>query len=171
MMHEKEILLVEDSELFQRPVQRWLQEAGYKVTLATSLEEALDRLARWRFHLAIIDIRLHEDDTSNEEGLLLLEQIARRGLADVLPCIILSGHALKRHVILAMKQRVAAVLEKEPGYLSELMATVDEIFREEVRTNFDLIYDGPSAGWLAPMAENVRWEAKVKPASDLLISS
>lgn len=166
--HQPEILLVEDLENFYSPVMRWLEEGGYKVTLATSREEAVAALLEWRFHLAIIDIRLEDSDAENEEGMALLDEIEARGLADLLPCIIFSGHTQKRHLLIAMKRRVAGVLEKEPGYLSELMTMVDEIFQKQIQIKFDLAYDGPSAERLAQVAAQVRWEGGGKPASGLL---
>ena len=124
-IHSKRLLLVEDQEEFYGPIVRWLEEEGYQVTLATSLSAALTYLDTGHYHLTIVDIRLQDDDQQNQEGMKLLEEIERRGLNEVMPCIVLTAYANVENILRATQvQRVARFIEKISGYRTELLTAV-----------------------------------------------
>ena len=52
------ILIVEDDEIFLRPLQRTLEVAGYDVLVASSGEDAIDLLKRDDVDLMLTDKRL-----------------------------------------------------------------------------------------------------------------
>jgi DNA-binding response OmpR family regulator len=54
----RRILVVEDEILICMLIETILDDAGYRVTLANSLEEALDTIDRERFDLAVLDLNL-----------------------------------------------------------------------------------------------------------------
>jgi ActR/RegA family two-component response regulator len=169
-LHQKEILLVEDEEHYFLDVMRWLQEEGYNVTLATSLQQALAQLNSASFHLAIVDIRLEKGDIHNEDGLLLLKEIAEQGWHHVMPCVVLTAYASVDNIWEAtQKYDVAAYVRKAPGFLTELVATVRRLFINNVRINFELQYNSQSEALLSEMAHNIRWEEGEKPAQRLLV--
>jgi DNA-binding NtrC family response regulator len=55
---KRRILIVEDDEIFLRPLQRSVEIAGYDVLVATSGEEAIDRLKREDVDVVLTDKRL-----------------------------------------------------------------------------------------------------------------
>ena len=88
--HHLRVLLVEDDENTYDPIIRWLKEEQYTVRLATSYEEAKSALETDHFHIAILDIRLTDEDSSNKagEGLQLLEDIEQLQLREIMPTIV-----------------------------------------------------------------------------------
>jgi CheY-like chemotaxis protein len=166
----KRILLVEDLEEFYAPITRWLQEEGYQVTVATTLPVALSFIDTEHFHLAIVDIRLQDDDSRNEEGMTFLAEVEEHALQDVLPCIVLTVHASKENVLIATQQRqVARYIEKNPGYRTELLTAVHTLFDEKIGVNFDLLFDVGTKRLLPEIARDVNWATPEKPADDLLV--
>ena len=121
--HQFRILLVEDDENQYDPIMRWLKEESYAVRLATSYPEAKTALETDHFHLAIIDIRLVDDDQENTQGLQLLEDVERLQLGAVMPTIIITAVENKDFAAQAwgfkVKARPLSFLKK-PGYLRRL---------------------------------------------------
>jgi len=66
------VLATDDQPAVLRLIERSLGER-YECQLAGSVEEAREKLARQRFHLALCDIQMPE-----ESGMVLVEEIARR---------------------------------------------------------------------------------------------
>lgn len=167
--YTKRILLVEDLEKFYTPVMRWLQEEGYQVMLAKSYLEATSLLDTDHFHLAVVDIRLVEDDKQNKQGLQLSADIQHKQLKDVMPCVLLTAHATKENVIAAwLEHGVSKLIEKKPGYRKKLLETVRELFEQEIKINFDLIYDASADKLLVEIADDVNWSMAPKPQLTLL---
>lgn len=70
----KRILVVDDIEDYLYDIETYLED-DYEVLLAKSKEDALEILKNNEISLAILDIRLDEDDPENQEGLELLKWI------------------------------------------------------------------------------------------------
>jgi ActR/RegA family two-component response regulator len=167
--HAKEILLVEDLELFSTPLMRWLDGDGYRVTLAQTYDEALSALDEKHFHLAIVDIRLQDADEENEQGMTLLEDIEKRQLNNVMPCIVLTAYARLDTVLEAtQKYQVARYIQKKPGYRAELLNAVRELFDEQIQVNFNLVYDGNSDTLIPEIASTINWLKPDEPQLALL---
>ena len=168
--HQKSLLLVEDQEQFYAPISRWLAEEGYQVTLASSLTDAQTCLETGHYHLAIVDIRLQDDDPPNQEGMKLLEEIERRGLNGVMPCVVLTAYANVQNILTATQVRhVARFIEKNPGYGAELLTAVRTQFTETIGINFDLIYDLDAEQLIPQIAADINWETTPKPAAAVLV--
>jgi ActR/RegA family two-component response regulator len=168
--HQKSLLLVEDLEEFYVPIARWLEEEGYHVTLASSLAAALTYLETGHYHLTIVDIRLQDDDPQNQEGMKLLEEIERRGMNGVMPCVVLTAYANVENILKATQVRhVARFIEKKPGYGTELLTAVRTQFNETIGINFDLIYDVGTEQLVPQIASDINWEIPPKPTADVLI--
>ncbi|HID52395.1 MAG TPA: response regulator, partial [Anaerolineae bacterium] len=167
--YTKKILLVEDLDQFYTPISRWLSDAGYRVRVATTYQEAHSALKAEHFHLAIVDVRLDNDDEDNEEGLKLIADMRQMGLAE-LPCIVLTAFADKKWVLRALQELGASrVIEKqESGYRRELLQTVDDLFQTAVGINFDLEYIGESERIFSEVAQDVTWKTGEKPPLTLL---
>ena len=92
---EKIVLFMDNKAEFLEVHSRLLEQAGYQVLRASTLEEAEWVLAEKRVHLAIFDIRmLDEDDEHDISGLVLAQKEAYRPL----PKIILTGYPSYEYV-------------------------------------------------------------------------
>lgn len=76
------ILIVDDEESLRRVTQVRLQKAGYRVDVAASAEEALDRLARTAYSLVLTDLRM-----PGASGLDLLRRV-KADYADVVVIVV-----------------------------------------------------------------------------------
>jgi CheY-like chemotaxis protein len=90
-MHSVNILVVDDSPSWCAIYREALSDAAYNVRLATNLWEALDSLNQQFFHVAIVDIRLDNDDRDNVQGIEVLQRIWE--LNEGTLAIVSSGHA------------------------------------------------------------------------------
>ncbi len=168
--HQKSLLLVEDLEQFYAPISRWLAEEGYQVTLASSLTDAQNCLETGHYHLAIVDIRLQDDVPQNQDGMKLLEEIERRGLNGVMPCVVLTAYANVENILKATQvQHVARFIEKKIGYGAELLTAVRTQFAETIGINFDLIYDLDAEQLIPQIAADINWEMPPKPVAEVLV--
>lgn len=167
--YEKKILLVEDLERFYTPITRWLREEGYGVTLATTQEEALQALDSERHHLAIVDIRLDDGDVKNVAGMDLLKEIESKQLHGVMPCIVLTAYENFNNILVATQERrVDRYIQKETGYRTDLLRAIRELFREKIKINFDLVYDGDSDELIHSIASDINWSMGAKPQLEVL---
>jgi len=165
----RRILLVEDLERFFTPIMRWLREEGYKVTLARSYDEALQALDVNHYHLAIVDIRLEDADEENEAGMRLLRDIEDRQLNDIMPCIVLTAYENVNNILVATQERrVARYIQKRGGYRTELLKAIRELFKESIKINFELAYDGNSDELIHQIAHDINWSMGAKPQLDVL---
>ena len=157
--HQLRILLVEDDERAYDPITRWLKEEGFLVRLATSYLEAKTALETDHFHLAIIDIRLVDDERDNKQGLQLLEDVERLQLQDVMPTIIITAEENREFAAdaWALKQKPDRFIFKEAGYLRKLVNTIKELEREKIKINFNLEYMSDSLNVLEDVAKDVNW--------------
>lgn len=80
------ILVVDDEQLICRQLERLYTHSGYKVVIATSAEEALERLGRRDIDLVVTDIRL-----PGLSGVELTKQV-KETYPDI-PVIVITGYA------------------------------------------------------------------------------
>src|SRR5436190_7442686 len=89
------ILIVEDREDWRKTLSEELQGVQFHVDTAENLEQARHFLGSGLYHVLILDIRLNESDTSNIDGLVLLEELGKAGLTDAIEVIMLSSYGTK----------------------------------------------------------------------------
>ena len=58
----RRILVVDDDRMAQRLVQKALEFEGYRVELASTGQEALDKVRTWKPHLVLLDVNMPELD-------------------------------------------------------------------------------------------------------------
>jgi DNA-binding NtrC family response regulator len=80
----KKILIIDDQELYLVSLEIALSDE-FEVFTARSLSEAKELLDT-RLNLALIDIRLDENDDQNRDGLILLEHI-RKNFPQITPFV------------------------------------------------------------------------------------
>ncbi|WP_242167892.1 MULTISPECIES: sigma-54 dependent transcriptional regulator [unclassified Pseudomonas] len=146
------ILLVDDDAAFRESLGEALEDLGYAVVQAGSTRQALDCLSRHSPALAIVDLRMHQDD-----GLTFLREA--RTQRPEMPCVILTGYASSQNTIEAMRLGAFDHLTKpigreplrelllralppaEPAAAAPLPASTDELIgdSEAMRQVFKLI--------------------------------
>ena len=83
-------LIVEDTPDFQDIYSRAVRRLEGEVVVASSYEEAIHAIQRRSFAVAIVDVRLSEEDETNVDGLRVLEFV--RKIGDRTKAILITGH-------------------------------------------------------------------------------
>lgn len=143
------ILLVDDSPDLLNKLRRLLEVEGCTIVTATSREEALAHLQHMLFHIAVIDVRLVENDSHNRDGLQLVRDI--RQIDPSIGVILMSVHADMQDVLnmvqpLPGKTDVFGVsrsyasrfLYKVPEELKKLPEMIHQVFQDVVQINWGL---------------------------------
>ncbi|HLF29018.1 MAG TPA: DNA-binding response regulator [Anaerolineae bacterium] len=137
---EKIVLFMDNEPRFLQVQSRILEQAGYQVLMAHTLEGAEKELKEKRIHVAIFDIRmLDEDDEQDVSGLIL----AQTGEYRSIPKLILTGYPSYEYVRealgLAVDGQPPAVnfLDKDEGP-EALVQAVGKVFTQYVRINWKL---------------------------------
>lgn len=143
MPSPRHVLLVDDDPDVSRGVVFMLTQAGYILHTARTQAEALQQIQQHPIHAAILDIRLEGHDEGDDSGLRLAAELP----PDV-PRIIYTGHANPDYIKRALEEkgRIRAahrfVAKGETGAADELLAVLEELFRERVAINFELEIHG-----------------------------
>ncbi len=105
------VLLVEDKENWQEIMGEILQSKGYVVEIAAGYGEALGKLRREDFALAVVDLSLPTaSKRRNLYGILLLENIVDKGI----PVIVVTGYGVPELIDELYKEYgVFIILDKE----------------------------------------------------------
>jgi DNA-binding response OmpR family regulator len=137
---EKIILFMDNKPNFLDVQSRLLEQAGYQVLRAPTLGEAEEKLKEKRIHLAILDIRmLDEDDEQDISGLVLARKPEYRSI----PKIVLTAYPSYEYVREALGSDEEGFpfaihfLAKNEGPQALLQA-VEWAFDRHVRINWDL---------------------------------
>ena len=78
MKSECSILVVEDDLSWQRIYKAILARQGYMVQVASSKVEALRKLEQYMFDIAVVDLRLIDEEPKNFEGIEVVKQLRDR---------------------------------------------------------------------------------------------
>ena len=119
----KKILIIEDEEPIRRVLKRILtdENAEFKISEAIDGNEAIDKLSKDLFDLALCDIKMPKKD-----GLDVLKFAIKKGLST--PFIILTGHGNIETAVDAMKIGAYDFIEKPPD-LKRLLISVRNDFK------------------------------------------
>lgn len=104
-MAGEKILVIDDDTNILEVIRMRLKSWGYYVTVATDGREAKAALSTTSFHLAIVDLRLFEED-----GIELMEEIIR--FHPDLPIIILTAHGSIESAVEAMRKGAYSYITK-----------------------------------------------------------
>ena len=122
MKEEKaHILVVEDEVPIRRLIRAALDPKAYSITETPSGEEALQLLAKQRFDLLVLDLRL--DDLS---GWDVLDAIRARRLREGMRIMILTAQSAERDILRGWREGVDEYCIKpfEPGQFARTLETV-----------------------------------------------
>jgi DNA-binding NtrC family response regulator len=101
--HVHKVLIVEDIQDWRLTLSGVLQEGGFTVDAVGSGDEARKALRNNEYDIALLDIRLDESNESNDEGLVLAEEINRTW--PQIKVFITTGYANEEYVRRAMEPR------------------------------------------------------------------
>jgi CheY-like chemotaxis protein len=141
-MIQKRILVVDDVPDWRAMLTGLLSEEEYYVKTAGSSSEALRLLARERFHVAVLDVRLDETDEGNTEGLDLMHRV--RAIDPTMAIIILTGYPTLDMVTEARRPDEKGIssafdfVEKEK-ISQDLLPGIQRALQSVVRINDDLV--------------------------------
>ncbi len=134
------VLFADNNPDFLNTRAEFLENEGYRVLKAFTLEEARQLLTEARVHLAILDIRMVDDDNEKDvSGLTLAKDLGYRPI----PKIILTSFPTYQTVGQALGPALDGLppavdfLSKREGPEAMIQA-VDRAFAEHVRINWDL---------------------------------
>jgi DNA-binding response OmpR family regulator len=97
------ILLVDNDPVFLALCCEFLESKGFGVVTAVSAPQALQTITHTHIHLAILDMRLNDQDDEKDRGGLLLA----KSLPAALPKLILTNFPTYRDVVDALKPAVS----------------------------------------------------------------
>lgn len=139
-MLKSQVLFADNDCDFLNTRAEFLENAGYRVLKAYTLEQARQLLAEARVHLAILDIRMVDDDDERDtSGLTLAKDPTYRPV----PKIILTGFPSYQYVREVLSPALDGLspavnfLSKQEGPEAMIQA-VERAFAQHVRINWDL---------------------------------
>jgi FixJ family two-component response regulator len=139
MNREGRVLVVDDLERWRNALTVTLQRERFNTDSVSTADEVLERLSETLYHLLILDIRLVDSDSSNTEGIGLLQELDRRGLSEATAVIILSGYGTLEHMRRAFRDHeVADFLEKDKFSPQTFLESVKQVFAHKVKINLAL---------------------------------
>lgn len=143
------VLVVDDQEIWRETLREILQGHGFLVDCAAATSEALAFLESNFYHLLILDIRLVDADESNIEGMALLDELNRRGLAAGVEIMMLSAYGTMDQMRESFTQHKVADFASKNNFLDvDFLKQVDNLFDLRMKINLDL---------------NVDWEKESEP--------
>jgi CheY-like chemotaxis protein len=136
---QRRILVVDNDPQVIQSVPFNLRMAGYMVLTANNVEGALNLIRREIIHLAIIDIRLRDEEEEEYSGFDVARQLPK-----YIPCIIYTAYEDKPNIKMALQQVGAKdIIDKRDLHAAEhLIAAVHNLFATEVKLNFNLEIQG-----------------------------
>jgi DNA-binding response OmpR family regulator len=143
----KHILFADNSPEFLDARAESLEKAGYKVLKAHSPEEAQRLLSEGRVHLAIIDMRLvNDEDERDISGLVLAKKEAFRRVPKIMLTKFPTYEDVRQALGHALDELPAAVdyVAKQEGPKA-LIKAVEKAFAVHVRINWDLVFQPGAA--------------------------
>lgn len=109
-LRKKSLLVVEDNVGPQKMLRRLGESFGYEVYIADTRDDAMELIGRRRFDVAMVDKRLVENDPKNRDGLVVLEQLQRRG--EQTRAYLITGYGVYDDAIEAQKYGAVGILKK-----------------------------------------------------------
>jgi DNA-binding NtrC family response regulator len=135
MSQKQNILIVDDDEKYLKSLKAIL-ERKFGVIMSTSLEDAKGKINR-DIEIILLDIRLDENDSSNKDGLLLLEY-SKKNFPEI-PVVMMSGYKEFDLAVDSLNLGASYFLRK-PINRSELNAILKTIVEKNIlsRENIEL---------------------------------
>jgi len=130
MKDTKKVLFVEDDRELLDEYEEVISSPEYSVDVATDLPEALAKIKRKTYHVAVIDIGLDQADHDNRDGIKIIEYL--HGLGEGTRAVVISAQRNVEVLIDAYeKYEIAQYLEKRKVRRpSDLRAAIEKAYSE-----------------------------------------
>jgi ActR/RegA family two-component response regulator len=149
-MQNARILILDDDEQWITTFRKVLQGKVAKIDSVHSLAEAIDLIDKRYFNVAIVDLRLNNDDPSDGSGMEFLAAVQERGLGDVLAPIMCTAFGNLTNAIEALRDfHVIDFISKGSFKEESLLQAVDKAVERQHRNlavQIELEGDEPLAG-------------------------
>jgi PAS domain S-box-containing protein len=117
---DRHVLIVDDDRDFAESLRNLLKLEGYQVEVSYSMSAALDALYDFEVEVALIDVRMGDQD-----GLALVSEFRQRREAVI--CVVITAYASVETAIQALQKGAYDFLCK-PFYPEDLIATLERCF-------------------------------------------
>lgn len=137
-------LVVDDQIVWLELFSELLNELGLEVDTADTRERAIQLVGNRYYHLALIDVRLKDDELGNREGMDILAHIDQADLCDVITKVVITGYGTRDWARESFKKyRVHDFIPKQgpdgKGFdEDDLRASIQAAFVEQLAINLDL---------------------------------
>jgi CheY-like chemotaxis protein len=156
-LRKKSLLVVEDNWPMQGLLQEMGTNAGFNVRLTGSRDEAFDAIRRQRFDGALVDLRLFESDSSNEDGLEVLDRLHRLGEGTV--SALLTAYGTFPIAAKVTREYGAQILVK--GTLAEFRPAVQSFLGDVVNARYPRKFGDVESAWSGG-DDSVVWSTRAK---------
>jgi len=119
----KKILLIDDDELVQRTIRKFLEREGYHVELAKNGEEAIKKVTQIRFDLMIVDVRM--PGINGIETIKRIRSLNRKSKIPTIPEVAITGYMDTQAAREAEKLGITDYVYK-PFSISDFMKTINK---------------------------------------------
>jgi len=124
-MNLERAILVDDDESWREILQELLEDCGFAVTVATTLEEARRKVREYSHRVAVVDLSLGGSDHRNLDGLQVLDAI--KACDPNCQAILLTGYAtVELAVSVITEGRAKTCLRKESFSRAEFRGLLEQ---------------------------------------------
>jgi ActR/RegA family two-component response regulator len=149
-MQNARILILDDDEQWITTFRTVLQGKVASIDSAYSLSEAINLIDKRYFNVAIVDLRLNNDDPSDDSGMEFLAAVQKRGLDDVMAPIMCTAFGNLTNAIEALRDfHVVDFINKGSFQAESLLMAVNKAIERQHRgiaVQIELEGDEPLAG-------------------------
>jgi len=140
MNRQGRILIVENEQRWRNVLTSVLHKAGFQAEAVETTKQAWECLEEAFYHLAILDIRMEDDnDDTDTEGISLLRRLSAEGLTEAMSIIMLSAYGTKEQMREGFKNHdIADFLAKEDFDDREFVKQVQKIVATHLPVNLNL---------------------------------
>lgn len=110
------VLVVDDEPSVRAFLQSYLEQAGYVVCEAGSIEDALDALDRWPVDAVVLDIRMPDTTGLGRSGLEVLSYMRLHAALAAIPVVVITGHTLEPAEESLLRRQRADLFMRQDGY-------------------------------------------------------
>jgi len=114
----KRVLVIEDDKGWQLQSKVLLNSKGYTIGLASNLEEALYEIDSRLYHVAIVDLKLNEEDPKNRDGMEVLKHIWE--LNEGTQALVRSGYVGETPLLNLLIEYKITVTDKNQEYVKQV---------------------------------------------------
>lgn len=127
-MSDSRALIVDDDDSWREILQELLEDCGFAVSVAADLQEAESKVRGQSHRVAVIDLSLGGEDHRNQDGLALLDAIAKSDPS--CQAILLTGYATVELAVRVLTEgKAATCLQKESFSRAEFRQLLDKVHR------------------------------------------